>query len=225
MLTAEEDHIKLHQALLEEDKNCKIISAHIKILETALLKKMDGFSGIEGIVELRGNVIKSVLDKKYIKENFPAEYNAFCKDTLKFSGSFNPKGLITLSKIDKELDTALKGLNSPKFTAADTQLPLMHKSAELEQLHLQLIMLNKEMQEAEWKKLQWQTRLQAAVGDYAGIEGLCTWERKNKTSVEFDEKGFLRQYPQMEQYKTEAKESVAVIFRPYRAYPFQVNLT
>jgi hypothetical protein len=43
---------------------------------------------------------------------------------------------------------------------------------------------------AEWSQTVSQTSLKLAIGEYEGIEGLCTWTRKETFSTKFDSKKF-----------------------------------
>ena len=50
---------------------------------------------------------------------------------------------------------------------------------------------------ANWNQTVSQTQLKLAIGDHEGIEGLCTWTRKENTSTKFDSKQFESENPEL----------------------------
>jgi hypothetical protein len=50
---------------------------------------------------------------------------------------------------------------------------------------------------AEWSQTVSQTSLKLAIGEHEGIEGLCTWTRKESVSTKFDSKQFEAEHPEL----------------------------
>jgi hypothetical protein len=50
---------------------------------------------------------------------------------------------------------------------------------------------------ADWSQTVSQTSLKLAIGEHEGIEGLCTWTRKETTPMKFDSKTFEAENPEL----------------------------
>jgi hypothetical protein len=50
---------------------------------------------------------------------------------------------------------------------------------------------------AEWEKSLNQAKLQLAIGKYEGIEGVCTWPRRESTSTKFNSQKFSMENPEL----------------------------
>jgi len=50
---------------------------------------------------------------------------------------------------------------------------------------------------AEWIQTVSQTSLKLAIGEHEGIDGLCTWTRKESVSTKFDSKHFEAEHPEL----------------------------
>jgi len=50
---------------------------------------------------------------------------------------------------------------------------------------------------AEWSQTVSQTSLKLAIGEHEGIDGLCTWTRKESVSTKFDSKLFEAEHPEL----------------------------
>ena len=213
----------LEAKLLKLKADLNILAAQIDISKYAFYKEMEANGSIEGVVRIKYTPPAYNFDEAAFKKAHPKIYKKYVvKKPDKWSHRFNLSKVSTasLSKIDPTLNATKKALGTTTYTKKQLS-NTKKRTKKLEKMHLDhLVLLRKEkLYSFEYEMLQYE--LQALVGAYEGIDGICTWPRTTqKVADAFDTAGFKEAEPALyDKFCTKPrKESFAMEVEKSRAY-------
>ncbi|MBT04152.1 MAG: hypothetical protein CMA92_00040 [Euryarchaeota archaeon] len=210
----------LRYKIYEIDFKANTIKEYLK-LETAKHK-----GGIDGItkVTVRGGGSPS-FTATIFRDSSPANkaiYDSFCTKKS-IGGKFKTEDLDTKAKKFPKLHLEEKAAKD-KYTAdkathdniVDGSIP---RTKMLEDKHKEYIQLVMEKEEVEVEIILRELEIKKLCGDNDGIEGICTWKRKE--SFAFDATAFKNQHPEIVEdpkYHSVSKKTVAISVNPSRDY-------
>ena len=210
----------LRYQIYEIDYKTNIIKEFLK-LQTAKHK-----GGIDGItkVTVRGGGSPS-FTATIFRDSSPANkaiYDSFCTKKS-IGGKFKTEDLDTKAKkfpkLHLEEKAAKDKYTADKATHDNIVDGLIPRTNMLEDKHKEYIQLVMEKEEVEVEIILRELEIKKLCGDNDGIEGICTWKRKE--SFAFDTTAFKKQHPEIVEdpkYQSVSKTSVAISVISSRDY-------
>ncbi len=215
-IKAKKDAIKWHnQFLLNEfiENTCvdfeKLALAKIQKFEKVKIDAIDGNADNDiSLIKTKEISARRVFSEELLKSELPDLYDEYLTiESMSIKGSFlpfRPKDLFfDLKKISpnlaKELNSAIKKLDSATKS----------KNA-IEELHAYTLRFRAYKAKASLDKEIALANLKVLCAKNEGIEGICTWKRKEISNKKFDVKLFIEQHPDIYnkfQRKIEARQT------------------
>ena len=166
----------------------KIASGLLDDIQEKLRFAAESGADVSGVAKTVIRTLKPKLDEEAVKAAHPELYEKYLVEVTKFSGSFllKAKGL----DIDADLAHVLSELSK-----LDVQIESVTEHADIAMLNEPSLAVRSIKGIAEWEADLLKAELQIATGTTPGIEGLCTWNRVNKTTSQFDAATFADENP------------------------------
>lgn len=148
---------------------------------------------VSGLVTVQTRTGAKKFDEKLFAEKYPEIYARFTSESKSTSGSF----LIASAK-DWNSDVSTIGTEqidvisnfSAQIATADFSLDTGFA------LHEQHLALLEVLKYAEWQSDLAKVKLKVLTGESDGIEGICTWKRKEKISISLDKAALKQNHPE-----------------------------
>jgi len=211
---------ELRYQIYEIDYKTNTIKEFLK-LETAKHK-----GGIDGItkVTVKGGGAPS-FKATIFRDSSPANkaiYDSFCTKKS-IAGSFRTEDLDTKAKKFPKLHLAEKEAkdkySADKATNDNLLDGVITRTKTLEDKHKEYIELIMQKEDVNVEIILRELEIKKLCGDNDGIEGICTWKRKE--SFTFDATAFKNQHPEIvndPQYHSVSQKTVAISVNPSRDY-------
>ena len=158
-------------------------------------------------------VTKTKFDLKKLKAEHPDIYAAFLIDQEKLVGPFrmnrDPLKALSLAEVEPALEALITALSAAAERVSAGEIPL----ASLKEFQ---VTLEPYEARAEWDKTLAEGVIKAVSGPTQGVDGVCTWNRRNEVKQKFDEQAFGAAHPEL-------KAALTVATTETRATPAKYN--
>jgi hypothetical protein len=133
--------------------------------------------------------VVSVFDDQAFATKYPHLFGAFTLTSTNISGKFAPKKMsVNINEVDRDLATFKDSFFEACQSVRDGSLLFQ----DLFQIHRDLEVFEGAY---EWDNEVADAHLRVLCGTAAGIEGLCTWKRTEKTTSTLDKEGLESNHP------------------------------
>lgn len=134
--------------------------------------------------------VSSIFDQKGFGAKYPHLLEVFTDTSIKVGGNFTPaKMKVDLSEVDRDLTQFGTGF----LEACEDVRSGAREFTELFELHRDLEVFEGAYQ---WEEEVADAQLRVLCGTAAGIEGLCTWNRKVTEKSKIDKEGLESHHPE-----------------------------
>jgi hypothetical protein len=169
-------------------------------------------------IKVQEKKTQSVFDIKTFKKNHSDLYSKFSRITRT-----SPRGSFIITR-PKEWEFVLEQIDQELhiYSQIARQTISESKSGKRTQKELHTVTLTLLGYEAKasWDKEIAKANLKIFCQDYAGIEGLCKWNRKPKEQLVFDESAFFEAHPRIaKNFVVEIESKPSLIVSKKRTYP------
>lgn len=135
----------------------------------------------------------ATIDTARLKKDHPDIYESFLKPKMTWSKTFVTAKMSDLGLDDTALDPALRDLCA-QIEAEAAAVETGSSPDNLHTLYLELLQFDARY-DLEHKTAE--AQLKVLCGNAPGIEGLCTWNRRENAGVNFDKDAFKQQNPDL----------------------------
>ena len=221
IIPADEEILALKSEFNQLKSKQKNIDAKLQIIRSEIYSAMNGNGFIPGVANVSKTEPKPGFDTKRFIEKHPDLYNRYLiQQETDISGSISFSGVPKLQKINEELYKQLKEIPDENLSASKlTQQTARTKKIEkLHENHLQELRVQRLL---KWEVFLLEAKFKTIIGENSEIEGICKWNRLEKTKEKFDEKQFKEDHTELyERYILPKKPVFKLNITPNRAYPF-----
>ncbi len=191
-------------------KACKELVEQYKDLVKAAADDGEDISSVAKVKPVKD---QEVLDIEALSEKYPDLWQQYCVTTSRVSGSFRwatySGNELSLQKIDKTLFA---------LTEEFAQLLSSKSKSAKAALHEKHLVLLGHQARAELDREIAAAKVQIICKDAKSIDGICTWKREVKESVNFDISTFVSEHPKIAAQLTSTKKKKAsVVVKPKRS--------
>ena len=180
---ANKQALNLEKTIIQLKGELNICRAKIVISKYEFYKLLGANGSIEGVLKIKYTPSRLSFDEAAFKQAHPRLYKKFVLPREdKFNGPFSlsRRSEYSLANVDKSLDAEKKALGKPSYRASQLG-NVQERTKKIEALHLNHLILFKEQKRLEYEIEILEYKLQKLVGDYDGIEGICSWKRHYST--------------------------------------------
>ena len=220
---ANKQALNLEKKIIKLKGELNICKAKIDISKYEFYKLLGANGSIEGVMRIKYSPSKFTFDEKAFEKKHPRLYKKFIlprEDKFSHTFSLSRSSDYSLVNVDKSLDAKKKALGTTSYRA--TQLDdVQERTKKIEALHLNHLILFKELRKLEYEIEILEYKLKKLVGDYDGIEGICSWKRFYSTQDDkFNATALKEAHPKLyETFVTKlSKERFAMDVEKCRSY-------
>lgn len=220
---ANKNAFALEKKIIQLKGELNVFKAKIEIAKYEFYKLLGANGAIEGVLKIKYSPSKLTFDEKAFQLAHPALHNKFVLPRIdKFNHTFNytNKDQYSLGNFDPVVAASKKTLGTTSYTQAQLK-GIQKRTKKIEKLHADHLILLKELKWREYELEILEYQLQKLVGNYDGIDGICTWKRYYSTQTDaFNVGAFKEKHPKIyEAFVTKpSNEGFAMDIEKFRAY-------
>jgi hypothetical protein len=220
---ASKQALELEAHILKLKGELKVLNARIDISKFELFQLLGANGSIEGVLRIKYSPSKLVFDEKAFEAAHPSLYEKFTlprADTFKHTFNYSNSSSCSLKVVNPSIHAIHSALGKTTFTKSQLT-GIQKRTKKMEELHADHLQFLKESKRIEYELEILEYHLQKMVGNYEGIEGICTWKRMYVPQVDaFNATAFKEKHPALyESFVIKpTAEGFAMDVEKYRAY-------
>lgn len=171
----------------------KLIGATEDRVVTALVAAQSAGRDVGRYIAVQNKQKAATFDTAKFKKDHPDIFESFTTPKVSWSKTFVTVKMTDLGLDDTALDPALRDLCT-QIEAEATAVETGNSPSKLHMMYLELLQFDARY-DLEHRVAE--AQLKVLCGTAPGIEGLCTWNRRENAGVSFDKDAFKEQHPDL----------------------------
>ena len=220
---ADKKVLDIEKNIIQLKGELNVLKAKIEISKYEFYTLLGANGTIDGVLRIKYSPSTLKFDEKALQVTHPALYNKFIlprEDVFKHTFNFTNSANYSLGNVNPAIHAAQAALGTTTYTQAQLK-GLQKRTKKIEKLHVDHLLLLKEMKWREYAIEITEYHLQKLVGTYDGIDGICTWRRYYAPQTNsFNVAAFKEKHPKLyESFVTKPSNEVfAMDVEKSRAY-------
>ena len=213
----------LEKKIIKLKGELNVLNAKIEISKYEFYKLLGANGSIDGVLKIKYSASRLSFDESAFEKAHPKLYKKFVlprADAFKHTFNYTNSSQYSLANVDPVVNAAKKALGTTSYKKSQL-IGTQNRTKKIEKLHADHLILFKESRKREYELEILEYQLQKLVGDYDGIDGICTWKRYYAPQTDkFSATAFKEKHPKIyETFVTKrSKEVFAMDVQKSRAY-------
>lgn len=207
-----DEHLSLHEQYLTYKEIVSSCEFALEKYDKYLIAAIEKGVAAPGAAKIQERAGARTFDEKLFAETYPELYEQYAQSKTKITGKF----LVTTPK-DWTIDVSAMPseqveLISNFLDGVETADQSLETGFMLHEKHLAVLEMK---QYAEYNKVVVGTKLRVQTGESDGIEGICSWRRRQEISINLDKKNLQKSHPiEYESCVIEGTPTIALLVEP-----------
>lgn len=195
-----DDAIELSQVIIRTSSEISILEMLEKRIQAAFEEAVESGDDLKGAAKVVTRTFQPVFKIEEFKAEHEDIYKKYIRMESTWTGNFRPSGKkLPLDELNKDFQTQIEVIQKQIDAVKSPSDAYLLNEPQLEITNLKAL--------ASWEHDIALAKLKLLCGQYAGIDGICTWNRKFSDPKEvFDVVKFVEENPELYvDYLAEAK--------------------